>query len=377
MKRFLPATLLLTIVGTTIGYTQGKFSGYMFGDYFYNIARDQLFSTGNPPNSVVNGQKDLQAFEFRRIYFTYDNDISEHFAARLRLEADQALASPTGDVLSSGKISTFVKDAYLTWKDIFTGSNLTFGIQPTPAYEISESVWGYRSLEKTIMDLRGIIPSRHLGISLRGKLDEGGTFNYWAIFANNSTGSVPNGTSAYSDRFKRYSLLFHVKPGKNLQFTFYGDYLARPSINDPTSTTVPRATLSNSAFTAAAFVGYTEKGSYSLGVEGFLQSIANGYTEPGVIPPTSLNGMGVTFFGSVDVSPLVSLVARYDYFDPNTNSNAKGDSRGYLLGGVAFKPDKNVQIIPNVQLETYASAPNGPSYDASITGRVTFYYIFL
>ncbi len=379
MKWIVPALLVVAALGSTMGHAQGKFSGLMFGDYFYNVARDTAFQRANLPNSAVSGQKDLQAFEFRRIYFTYDNDISDQFTTRFRLEADQALASATGDVLNSGKISTYVKDAYLTWKNVFSGSNLTFGIQPTPAYEISEAAWGYRSLEKTIMDLRGIVPSRHLGISLRGKFDEGGTFNYWALFANSSSGNIPNGTSAYSDRFKRYSLMFHVKPGKNLQITVYGDYLARPSINDPTSTTIPKATLSNSALTTALFVGYTEKGKYNVGVEGFLQSIANGYTEPGAAPhaPTSLTGTGITAFGTVDVSALVTLIARYDYYDPNANSNAKGDSRGYLLGGVAFKPDKNVQIIPNIQLETYESVPNGPSYDASVTGRVTFYYIFL
>ena len=38
------------------------------------------------PNSALTGAKADQAFQFRRIYFTYDNDISEQFMARFRLE---------------------------------------------------------------------------------------------------------------------------------------------------------------------------------------------------------------------------------------------------------------------------------------------------
>ncbi|MCK7527972.1 MAG: hypothetical protein MZV64_65435 [Ignavibacteriales bacterium] len=79
----------------------------------------------------------------------------------------------------SNKISVFVKDAYLQWKNIFKGSDLIFGIHPTPAYEISEGIWGNRFLEKTIMDLRGIVSSRDLGASLKGKFSEEGIFKYW------------------------------------------------------------------------------------------------------------------------------------------------------------------------------------------------------
>ena len=31
-----------------------------------------------------------------------------------------------------------VKDAYLQWNNIFSGSNLIFGLSPTPAFDVSE-----------------------------------------------------------------------------------------------------------------------------------------------------------------------------------------------------------------------------------------------
>jgi hypothetical protein len=375
MKKLLQFLLIQAVGIWSLAYAQGKFSGYMFGDYFYNIARDTSFQGTKPPgNAAVGGQKDLQAFQFRRIYFTYDNDISEQFTTRFRLEADQSALT------GNGKITTYVKDAYLTWKNIFSGSNLTFGIQPTPAYDISEAAWGYRSLEKTIMDLRGIIPSRHLGLSLRGKLDDAGMFNYWLLIANNSNStSVPNGSSTFTDRFKRFSLLFHVKPVKNFQFTLYGDYRGLAAINDPTSTTVPRATVSNSTMTGAAFVGYNEPDKFNLGVEGFLQSQANGMKDPSssIGALKSLSARGLTIYGLANVATDIALLARFDYFDPNTDASVTGDVRNYLIGGLVYKPHKNVSIIPNLLVETYQDLPNGHSISASVTGRVTLYYIFL
>ena len=140
----------------------GKISGQMFGDYFYNILRDSTIS--DIPNTALSGKKDLNGFQFRRIYFTYDYKISDKFSTRFRLE------SQTQAGVDNTLFVVFIKDAYLQWKEVFDGINLIFGIQPPPTYTVSESVWKYRSLEKTIMDLSKISSSRDFGISLKGKL---------------------------------------------------------------------------------------------------------------------------------------------------------------------------------------------------------------
>ncbi len=382
MKRFAIVFLVLTAMSSSVGLAQGKFSGLMFGDYFYNVSRDSAWNRTSIPNSAVAGQKDLQAFQLRRIYFAYDNDISDRFTTRFRLEADQALASSSGDVLASGKIAVYVKDAFLRWKNIFAGSDFYFGIQPTGAYEISEAAWGYRSLEKTIMDLRGITPSRELGVSLHGKLDDPGVFNYWVMVSNNGSGNSPNGTTASTDKFKRFSLLLHLKPSKELQATVYGQFKAAPAINDPASATAPKATVSNNTMLGALFVGYRTD-ILNLGAEGFLESVSNGMVVPppsgsGVATLKNLSTMGFSVFGYYTFNPEWRVVARYDYFDPNTDGSATGDARSYVVAGLSFIPDKNVQIIPNVQYETYQAPPTpARALDASLTARMTFYYVFL
>lgn len=143
MKRALLVVLGLFAFSESSLLAQGKLSGYMFGDYYYNVARDKNYATLSNTGmaGAAPGGTAMQAFQIRRVYFTYDNDISETFTTRFRLEADQGT-----DVLNSGKIGVFVKDAYLKWKNIFSGSDFIFGIQPPPTYDVSEAAWGYRSL---------------------------------------------------------------------------------------------------------------------------------------------------------------------------------------------------------------------------------------
>ena len=341
--------------------SNGKISGYMFGGYFYNVARDP--GIAGISNSALNGEKDFQGFAFRRIYFTYDYTISSDFSTRFRIEADQK-----GNV-SNDKFGLAIKDAYLKWKNIFDGSDLIVGLQPTPAFGASEFMWGYRSLEKTIMDLRGIVLSRDLGIALKGKLACDGMWNYWIEIGNNS------GNKSETDKYKRFYAHVDFRPTKNLRFTLYGDYNVRPERDDPNSITDPKATLSNNILTTAFFAGYQEKDKFSIGVEGFYRTQKNG-----VIFNQSmedLNAFGISLFGSYDLSEKFSVIGRYDYYDPVSNSFAEGDSRNYVILGMSYRPDPKVAIMPNIQFESYEKLPNGTEFDNSMTARITVYYEFL
>jgi len=365
------ATIILLLVCTAFALAQdtapaGKFSGYMMGDYYYNMQRDAAYTglANNASSSAAPGATAMQSFILRRVYFTYDNDISQQFTSRFRLEADQGT-----DVLTSGKIGVFVKDAYLRWKNIFSGSDLIFGIQPPPTYDVSEAAWGYRYLEKTIMDLRGIYGSRDVGLSLKGKLVESGMFNYWVMVGKNA-GNTP----ATTNKYNRYSVQLHVKPIAGLQATLYFDYYDAADKADPFN---KGSFVGNAMSTMALFVGYAQPNSFNLGLEAFNQSTANGYTAPGATSLSSLSKTGISGWASVNFTSDIAAVVRYDNYDPNTNSASVGDVRNYIIGGVAFKLNKNVSITPNVLYETYEAPSGGSSPDASVTARVTFYYNFL
>jgi hypothetical protein len=368
MKKTLPIVASLIVLCTSAIFGQGKFSGYMIGDYYYNVVRDSSFYHTAPSNSASTssapGTNAMQAFQFRRIYFAYDNDISEQFTSRFRLEADQVQETVDGtkSPVAASKISVFVKDAYLKWKNVFSGSDMIFGIQPTPAFEISEAAWGYRSLEKTIMDLRGIVSSRDQGISLKGKLTGDGMVNYWVMLANNS------GNSPEADKYKRYYVHLQLKPFTNFQATVYADYKDVANV----------AAGNNGTWTTALFAGYSVPFSYNINVEAYLTSQGHAFTPTGGTLG-SKNGMGISVFGSYSLIPELSAVLRYDYFDPNTNSatNAKGDVRNYVIAGLSWKVDKNVSVMPNLLYETYEALHGHGEPDPSVTARLTMYYVFL
>ncbi len=381
MKKMLAISTLLIVLGLSVAVGQGKFSGYMFGDYYYNVERDANILNLKNVASPAGGTA-FQAFQLRRIYFAYDNDISDQFTSRFRLEADQAAATsaPTasGDVLPSAKVSVFVKDAYLMWKNIFSGSNLIFGVQPTPAYDVSEAAWGYRSLEKTIMDLRGIVSSRDLGISLKGKITDDGMINYWAMFANGS------GNNVETDKYKRYYAHIQLKPTTNLQATLYVDYKDVANIQN----SYTKSYVNNGALTTALFIGYSEPFSYNIGVEGFLQTTSNALKDTAAKSYSDLNAMGFSVFGSYYIIPELAIVARYDNYNPSTDDTPKDPAhfgtgtasylaRNYIIAGLSWKVDKNVSIMPNILYETYEAQKGGTTPNASVTARLTLYYVFL
>jgi len=336
-----------------------KLSGIMFGDYFYNVSRDT--GIASLANTAINGTRDFNGFQFRRINLTYDADISPEFTSRFRLEGT------TG--------APFIKDAYLKWRNIIPGSDLVFGLQQTPAFEISEGMWGYRSVEKTILDLRGYVTPRDLGISLRGALDDNGIYSYWLMIGNNSS------VGSETDKYKRVYAHIEVKPTEKIEMTLYGDYRMKSDINDPRSTTVPAKTLSNNSITTALFIGYKEKNHFAVGVEGFYNILENGMiTTAPTIRVADKNAIGISLFGSYVLSEQFTVIGRYDYFDPDVDSKATGDSRNYVITGVDYKVNGKVSIIPNIQMETFENVPTSTgnkSVDPSVTARVTLSYTFL
>lgn len=345
-KIFLFAALVLVLLNSISAQEKPapKLSGLMFGDYFYNI--DQKDSS----------KKDLNGFQFRRIYITTDYTISESFDTRFRLEADQSAASLT----SGGKIGVMVKDAYLRWKNIFKGSDFYFGASPTPEIDVAESFWGYRSLEKTITDLNGIVPSRDLGVDLKGKLDEAGWVKYWAKIGNNS-GNAPE-----VNKYKRFYGMLQFVPLSFFQFTVYGDYASYAPKADP----LDKTSKSNNAFIGALHLNFFQKDVYSAGVETFYKTQQNNFSSSKTSPLKTQDGYGISAYAWLRIMDHIRLVGRYDKHTPNTDLD-KNDRTSLILGAVDFQVDKSVSVMPNVESVSYSGLKS-----KDLVGRVTFYYQF-
>jgi len=325
-----------------------KISGVVYSDYFYNL-----------DNSVV-AKKDLNGFQFRRIYFTTDFAVADNLDSRFRLESDQTTNSNT----NGGKLGVMVKDAYLKWKEVFNGSELVVGISPTPAFEVAEAGWGYRSLEKIILDLDGIIPSRDFGVDLKGKLIENGSINYWLKYANNS-GNAPK-----TDKYKRYSAMFRFKLSDNLQTTLHVDYSARADKFDA----FDKQAKSNNQYVGSFFLGYKQKEDFSIGVEAFTRTIQNNFAKTAADALQDQSSIGISVWAWGTLSETLKLVGRFDSYDPNTKNDSDGNS--FILVGVDYKAAKNVNIIPNFELVNYqAKNAQGESLK-DLTARVTLAFTY-
>ena len=179
----------------------GKFSGLMFGDYYwyYDRHQDGISSTDPTP---VKGQHGMW---FRRIYFTYDFSFNEKLTTRFRLEVNS-----NGDFLG-GDLVPYAKDAYLKWT--YTGEHqVTLGIHPTLTFDWLDGFWGLRHIEKTPADLYRLDSSRDFGFSFTGPARIDG-LNYGVQFGNESG----NGSETQEGKILRVESRYERNPGLALE----------------------------------------------------------------------------------------------------------------------------------------------------------------
>ena len=317
--------------------SSGKFSGYMFGDYYY-------FIDNHKPDL-----KDQRGIWFRRIYFTYDYKINRSFSTRLRLEMSNEF-----NFEETKTMVPFVKDAWLKYK--FSKQAFILGISPTPTFQILEKFWGYRSVEKTPLDLQKMASSRDFGLALKGQLDKSGKFKYHLMFSNGSSNKQE------IDKGKSGLLSLAYFPTKEFVVEVYGDYADHDGNTD--------------WYTLQAFLGYNSK-TIRSGLMYADQTRQQGSDE-------DLKMRVASFFLVGAISEQVSLLARIDRnFDPNPKGekisyvpfDKNSESTFFIIGG-DWHPVKGVSFIPNVELVKYDENDNGLTPTTDVIARVTFFWKF-
>lgn len=185
----------------------GKLWGYAFGDLAYKGGTDEAGRGGS--NQYTKVPVNTNLFQFRRIYLGYNYEISRKFVAEFLLAAEDDFASGVlgqgnGDILLNNKFSPYVKLANIRWRGIFKNADLVIGQAPTPSFaqgsalgqyarntQTSEEVWGYRSIERTITDIRRT-PSFDMGAALEGWFDNKGRFGYDLMVGNGQSAKPEN-----------------------------------------------------------------------------------------------------------------------------------------------------------------------------------------
>jgi hypothetical protein len=295
--------------------------GLLFGDLYYL-----------PSNHLENGDK-AAGLVVRRAYFTVDADFSKNWFGRARVELNQ-----------SGEFETYTFDSEL--KDLYLGWNMgrqrfLLGKSPTPTFDLIESIWGYRYLARTPMDLQGT-PSRETGLAARGPLNASGNIGYRVMWADN----------------KRLMGALSWKPAPNWTLDFYTDYQWNPGPTD-------RRTLQ-------AFLAYQ-----SDQLRWGLQYSNQNRQED---PPLKL----ASGFISRDVGEITSLVGRVDRL---LAPSPEGNNIDYLpfdpsakatmfIGGIEFRVNPYFSVTPNTVVTLYDRNDQGVRPRTDIYLRLTLFFNF-
>jgi hypothetical protein len=346
---FLMTILIITgavfMLWNPVVAAEGKISGLLFGDFYY-------IASTHDSTSNIEGEN---GFWFRRIYFTYNATLDDHFSGRIRFET-----ASKGDFATKAKMEPFIKDAYLKWKK--SRHSILFGLSGTPTWGLIEKTWGYRSVEKTALDLQKFGSSRDIGVALKGNFDEEKKIGYHFMIGHGA------GTSSETNRQKKAYLALDVKPTDGLVFQVYGDIEDGNTENTAKTTFQGFAALSGDpGRVGASFILQT----LQLGVDSLNENVDSSF----VI---------VSAFGVKKISDKVSAFARGDF---NLDGNMRTSSISYIpidptvkntivIAGLDYTAGENVHIIPNVEVVLYSEEEGGPELSEEIIPRVTVYYKF-
>ena len=430
----------------------GNFYGYGFGDYYYMAHSDSLgrgagnlqykpYSTtsglnvniptgvtsvttltGTPPTSATttstltntktnllgsgsNNNTDANGFQIRRFYLGYDYNFAPNFTASTVLADEQNLDA-------GGNNTVYLKTALVKWANILPKSknllNVIIGQQPTASFATpfgTEPLWGYRSVEKTIMDIHSNDSSTDLGVSLTGDLWHGMSGDSlkpnligYVLQLGNGNSAKPENDHYKTLRGNLYTSLLKQK----LTVGVYGDYrnLAIGAVNQSAHTFKGYATYNTSKF--------------KIGAEVFSQIYVNG-AKLSTGTYQNANVFGWSVFLSGKLLPKVNYYAMVDRYNPDTKYDKNStyssvpslitpqytttgsvytlgaskfsqaavfSTQNMLVTGLDFTPVNRFHIMPNIWVTQFNSRVNLPDAaknakrDYDIVPRVTFYYIF-
>ncbi len=327
-----------------------KISGLLFGDYYYKIQGDSSGSSGE----YSPYKKDYQAFDLRRVIFNYEHTISDKFTAAFTLEGGNKFLG------SGGRFSVIIKAAYVEWKNIFEGSNLYAGYFLTPAFVwgISEKMWAYRSVEKTISDFRSLTTAVDLGVGLKGYFDKKSNYGYF-IMIGNGTGTRPE-----NNKYKNYYASLNAKPVENLNIEAYTEF--EPNADD------------KNKLTFKGVLAY-QTPNITIGTEA-----VNQVKKKAGVNSSDVNPFGISFYAHGTLikdkktkASKLNAFARFDMYDPDMKLDSAGFKENFITAGFDYMPIPSVHFMPNVWINTYTDKSSAKiKKDADIAARLTFFYIY-
>ena len=394
MKKLIPvfAIVLLSLGFTASAFAQadtaafkphGSLNGQLFADYYYMLSADTV--AGVPthgayyePNKNISpnwGTRFFQAFDLRRVQIGYNYYFTKNITSKFLLEGESGAATG-GDVLASGKRGMYIKEASVSFANAIPMGTLIFGQQAANLFSVDEGLMGYRFVEKSLLDFRGMSEagSNDLGIQLVGNFDKEKNFGYSAFISNGM------GAKDETDKYKDFSGEVNANLlDKHIVIDLSGDYMDKATVSkitDVVGTDTTRATnvaQSNSLLKIAAAY---QSAPITVGLVYAMHTLA-GQSLSVAGTDAVQNGISIFAHGAI-IPKSLNVFARYDIYNPDTkaNDNSSGRKENFLLAGLDWIPDAdapNAHIAPNIWINTFSDKSSaGTSYEPITALRLTF-----
>jgi len=336
-------TVLTLLLLLSASLTAG-ISATTFGDYYFVLKHPAIDAKGNKTLEGLNG------FLIRRVYFTYDADLSDKIRARARLELNADGKYGT----SALSIAPVLKDAWISYQ-FLPNHKLILGIQDSLTWATLEKFYGYRHVEKTAFDLYKVRSSRDTGLTLSGSLDSGKKLSYAVQYGNYS------GNKTEIDKYKQVAASFTFAPTPQLTVEVNADM----------------ATLSatKKSYLTQAWAGF--KGDWGR--------VAVNYGKE-IVKEEGKDDLGFGVFSAFAVAKMgtkLEALARYDLTaDPQRYGQdqytliEKGFKTRFLLLGLAWNVHPKLQLMPNLKVVSYRDNGSVKAPGSATYFNVTFNYAF-
>jgi hypothetical protein len=329
--RMMTGILAAASAATAAGAPALDVGGLLFGDLYY-VPSHHLASGDGAAGAVL-----------RRAYLTFDADFDAAWFGRLRFEWNQ-----------SGEFETYSIDGQT--KDLYLGRRLgphraLLGLSPTPTFDLVESIWGLRYVERTPLDLQGV-PSRDTGLAAAGPLNAADTLRYRGMYA------APVDFGSDGDHHERWMGAITWLPAAGWTVDAYADYQALDGPHDRSTWQVFVARQSEGRRWGILYANQDRQADPSLEL--------------------------VSAFVVRDLGPRHAWFLRADRL---IEPSPRGDGIAYLpmdpsapatmfFGGVEFRLSETFRLTPDVVLTRYDHNDAGVRPRADLHLRLTLFLDF-
>ena len=315
---------------------KGKVTGKVFTNYHVDASSEDDSQTS--------------AFELTRAYLGYKYKFNNKFSATILLDA--------GKGSGGSDYSVFVKNAKLDYKatDWLTLTGGLFGLKQ---FKDQENFWGYRYLYKSFADEYKFGSSADAGVMAAIKVTKGLTLDLLVV---NGEGYKELQDAKGKNR---YGANLVYKPTGNIILKAYYDTMKGIDVDDEIENTI----VTNMAF----FVGYNIKDKFRIGAEYNMLQNGEAYNKAA----KNKDQDGLSFYSTYVINEKWSVFGRYDDLSSNTLSGEMmdwnySDDSSTIIGGVEFKPAKNVNTSINYRHTDFKDADNGE--DSYVYVNLEFYF---